>query len=308
MRLGLLAWVALIPALVLSGCIGGDDDSPAPADPDDGGADEAVAQQGFGSLTGQVLSEALEPIPGTTIALTGSADPYGTLTDRYGRYTINGIRPGEYVFQAEAYGHRPEVRAVSIASGEIAELSLQLSQLSDLALGLPVVDSGEFRGFLACGVGQAILPVGNPVYPSGINPRLSPCGDLDANDRFLFEFAFQPGLQEVVMGMTWDPVGGLSGRELNLNLEVLGCDVTCTDDETYIDVAGPPDIVFQLRDEDVPPTLAFSQYNETKGVQIRVFPAATQTPNVIYQQPYAIYYEFYYNQFAPEGRTPIPDQ
>lgn len=307
-RVSPLLVILTLALLGLSGCIGGDD-APATDDDDTERAEEARATEEFGAITGQVLDTNLEPVVNGDVFLVKRGEQErATRTDKDGRYTFNEVAPGVYTIQVSAAGYGAGSKNVDVRANEISDASLQVDKLSDVELGLPYIDDRVFEGFLACGAGQAIIPRGTPGAEEGVNPRTSPCGSIDENDEFLFDFVLEKGLQEIVIGMTWDPAGGVSGTELNLNMEIGGCDVTCTDPETYVEASGPPDMLIQLREEDIPTELAFSAMNESKAVQFRIFPAATQTPNVIYQQPYTIYVELYYNQFAEEGRNPIPDQ
>lgn len=302
-----LLTAVLMASVGVAGCISGDD-APAATD-DEQVAEEAVATEQFGAITGQALDQSLEPVIGGDISLSKNGEILrNTKTDKAGRYTLNEVAPGSYVLRIAALGYAAGQRQVDVLANQITDASLQVDKLSSIELGLPYIVEDEIGGFLACGAGLALVPVGTPGVESGVNPRASPCGSVDENDAFLFPLGIDQGLQEMVIGMTWKPAGGLFGTELNINVEIDGCGATCEEVETYADVTGPPDILFQLREEDVPVELAFSEINGTKAIQFRIFPGPTQTPNLIYQQSYTIYYELYYNQFAPEDRNPIPDQ
>ncbi|MBW3582679.1 MAG: carboxypeptidase-like regulatory domain-containing protein, partial [Euryarchaeota archaeon] len=284
----------LLGIMALSGCLG--DDVATGSQTEEEEETEAVTTTDTGSLTGQVVTSDFDPVQGAVVSVQrGDQLVSEAKTGKGGKFTINGLEPGRYIVQILSAGHKPSTRPAEIAVGKVTEINVQLESYSAQELGAPYIVKEHLKGFLACGAGQAVVPKGNPVYPSGINPRTSPCGGVDPNNRFLFHIELHEGLQGIAIGMKWKPVGGVSGREMNLNVEKDPCGATCADEDTYAEVSGPPDLVFTLHDGNIPEKWAFSTINETRTIQLRVFPAATQTPNVFYQQPYDIYYELYYN-------------
>lgn len=300
-RLALLT-AALFLLTALSGCITSDD-APQLDEAEEDTAPEAKATASLGSLEGQVVSKDLLQLEGAQVTLIKAEQTIKeATTDEDGNYVMNKLEPGDYFVRIGAETYKTATKPVTITANEVAEVNIVLPALSDAEQGVPTVETRTMKGFYSCGFATVVV-------------AWATCSTLgDPNNKFLFEHELYPGAQEVVVGMTWDPVGGVSGTEFSINMEKEGCGVTCGDNQTYYELAGPPDLVFSVDDEylDSLTDPAFDEALKLRSIednmtfQFRVFPAYTEA-NVVYQQPFSIYIEVYYFQDAPEGRNPIPD-
>ena len=77
------------------------------------------------AMTGRVLDEAGEGLPGATVMLVGTS--YGAATDIGGYYTIQGIPTGSYTARASAIGQKDQEIAVSGTAGDWISLDFTLA-------------------------------------------------------------------------------------------------------------------------------------------------------------------------------------
>ena len=69
------------------------------------GAHAASAQGQTGTITGTVVGEAGQPLPGAQVGLVGTG--LGTATNTNGKYTIVNVPAAQYRIRAQMIGHRP---------------------------------------------------------------------------------------------------------------------------------------------------------------------------------------------------------
>lgn len=115
----LIAGVLTLAAALLASPGARAQDPVSPGEPWVGGS------SGSSDLTGTVVTQDGESIPGVTIELRA---PDGTtrtfVTDANGRFDFSGLPAGEYVVTASLSGFSTESREVSVRPGQTAELTL----------------------------------------------------------------------------------------------------------------------------------------------------------------------------------------
>lgn len=283
------AAVGVMLALSFAGCIGNDS---AEAAPEEFEAEEAVATEVTGSVTGQVATNELELLQGVELGLTDrTGNREATTTDKKGQFTFNGIEAGTYRLELTAVCCRVASKEVKVVAGEVTEANLQVQRLTADDLKTPFVREDEWNGFISCGVGAAAT-------------ALAACALADdPNEDFLHGFEVVRGLTEFVAGMQWRPVGGVSSDQMNLLVERTGCS-GCN--ERYADVEGPSPLIARVTDATISDEDAkFALIEDTATMRFRIF---TGGVGVVYQQPFTVYwYEFYYHTM-PEGFQVVPDE
>ena len=88
------------------------------------GAGALPAQQNTGIITGQVVGEGVQPLPGVQIYLVGTG--LGTLTGIGGRYVIPNVPAGSYRVRAERIGNRTIEQSVTVTAGQTATLNFEM--------------------------------------------------------------------------------------------------------------------------------------------------------------------------------------
>lgn len=282
-----LVLVVLVLSSLLSGCFG-DDDAPVTDVPDM--AEEARATEQTGSITGQVITVDLEVLLGATVRITnGTTEPLMKTTDQQGRYTFNDLAPGKYRLEFTAICCKIVARQMDVLAGQVTEVNVQLERLNPLGLGKPYTVQDDWQGFIACGF--AVGATGN-----------SACGSADANHNTVYTFEVTQGLEELVLGVTWDAAATSVGNNLRIAL----CNVpegSCH--ETYVKMMGPPPLVAFVNDDFEHRTKGFFA-NFTGTMPMRLTIEAGDN-NVVYQQSVNVYWHAFYNQRAPADFNPFPD-
>lgn len=293
--------------LALSGCIGGEDTQTPPTNTDDGKtAEDAVATADTGSLTGKIVTAALEPVEDATVTLIkGGSGPLETMTRADGTYTLNEIPPGTYIAQFSKATYKEVARSVQIEANKVLEVNMQIEKLSDAELGLVYADGpNSMQGFLGCGAGFA---VNDTTRERGAS--LNPCF-YDENSKNVFEFEVGEGLKTLLIGLTWSPAGGVSGERLNIGVETNETEENLiTPKYTYAKQTDRPDIILRIDEDDITdPDWKWSNITGSQTIQVRVFPGMSNPPTAIYQQTFTVWWQAWYNGEAPEDASPIPDQ
>ena len=183
MRLALL----LVLTLALAGC-GGDDA------PETGTAEPAPDG---GSISGVVVTPAIQPITGATVVLesTGAEQT----TDLFGRFRFTGLDPGAYVLSASAPDHEPAKLALHVQDGETARPRIQLTPVRPPAPGKETL---SFQGRIESSFG----PADEAVTPAKGQVGLDGC-------TCTFEFAVPRDLVAITVEAFWEdtfqvPEGG----------------------------------------------------------------------------------------------------
>ncbi len=298
-RIPLLLILSLFAGLALAGCIGGDESKPA-AEEEEKKADDAVVTEETGSVTGQVVTNDLELVVNAAVGLIqDGAAVMETDTDQAGKFTFNGVTPGLYRVQVASPCCRVGIREVEVVAGKVAAADMQLARLTSDDLQVPFVDEREWSGFIACGVGTLAASAAVCSFTEGTPAQ-------DPNEDFLLEWNVSRGVRGIAVGMSWDPVGGVSGGEFSLLVENDGCGFTSCS-YRYADLAGPPPLLTVVNDGDITEDdWKWTKVEEPRDLQFRVFASGDAT--LVYQQPFTVHYHTYYWQEAPRDANPIPDQ
>ncbi|HLE48245.1 MAG TPA: carboxypeptidase-like regulatory domain-containing protein [Candidatus Thermoplasmatota archaeon] len=114
----------LAAALALAGC-SGSPAAPAAASPTTTPtAEEPTVDASTGSISGLAVDDESRPVPGATVAVSETNQQVET--DEAGRFTVNGLAPGEYRLFANALGYVSQARKVSVRPGEVTEVQFML--------------------------------------------------------------------------------------------------------------------------------------------------------------------------------------
>lgn len=83
--------------------------------------------QGGSRITGTVLGESGQPVPGAQVTVTSTT--LGAVTNDQGKYTIAGVSAGTYAVRAQRIGYSPATQRVVVTSGADAVADFQLAVL-----------------------------------------------------------------------------------------------------------------------------------------------------------------------------------
>lgn len=134
------AWPVLLAAMV-AGCFGG---ASTPALGDDG------TRAGNGVLLGVVVDDAIRPLGGATVNLTGGGVLLNATTTDDGRFRFPDLEPGTYVVRASKPYYSPHEQAVVVLA-DVPDPDIVRFQLVFEPDALPFAQMYKHEGYHECG-------------------------------------------------------------------------------------------------------------------------------------------------------------
>lgn len=135
--LGVLAGVL---AVVLAGC----------ATSEAAGGADAAADPSKGRLRGIVVDDAIRPIAGATVNITGQGVAINLTTDERGSFLVPDLEPGAYLVRVSKEFYAAHEQAVTVSSG-VLEPELARFQLVFEPGSIPYSEIYQFEGLFECG-------------------------------------------------------------------------------------------------------------------------------------------------------------
>lgn len=146
--------VLLLVAPLLAGCSSKGTDAAGPvAEFEDLGL-EATSTTGV--IRGVVVDEAIRPLAGATIVLTGGATDIATNSTDAGSFGFDGLAPGTYFLAASKLGYFEAQSAAEVVAG-VAEPPIVKMQLASDVASRPYFVLHKWEGFLECGLSVIAL-------------------------------------------------------------------------------------------------------------------------------------------------------
>jgi iron complex outermembrane receptor protein len=102
----------------------------------------AASQQPATGIAGSVTDQAGLPLEGAMVSLHGDAGAWTALTDRDGRFRIDGIPPGSYQLSGKDERHRESAQTVVLTTG-ILEVNFELQTIPVFTLIATASRTGE---------------------------------------------------------------------------------------------------------------------------------------------------------------------
>ncbi|RCH55863.1 SusC/RagA family protein [Mucilaginibacter hurinus] len=95
-----------------------------------------------GSISGRVVDETQQPVPGASVSVEGTTR--GAATDNDGNYTITGLADGSYTVRVQFIGYAPATTQVKVA-GDQATVNISLTPTSQSLNEVVVIGYGAVR-------------------------------------------------------------------------------------------------------------------------------------------------------------------
>lgn len=99
-----------------------------------------------GTIRGRIRTEVAFPLEDATAHLFAAADSTAhrvTITDRLGFFAFHDLPPGDYALTVGRIGYAPHEKAITLASGAVAQLDLELAEQPVALEGVQVDGSGS---------------------------------------------------------------------------------------------------------------------------------------------------------------------
>lgn len=204
---------ASLVVLALSGC--SSKGTPEPEPVGDFSGLELAATATTGVIRGIVVDEAIRPIAGATLALSGEAGPKQTLSADDGVFGFDGLPAGTYFVQASKPGFATVQVSADVAAG-VAEPDIVKVLLTADPATRPYVETYTFEGYLECGV---------TTPPVGVALCFAAGDTLNDNTQITYDLARRPAW--VQTEMVWESTQQLGGELALLYSWDGGCGLLC---------------------------------------------------------------------------------
>lgn len=276
--------VALVVVAAFSGCSASPDSSDTSGGRLPPSVDDVQVTATTGALRGIVIDEAIRPLAGATIVVTGVEEPRLTAED--GGFVFNGLAAGTYFITASKPGFTPVQASGTVVAGDADPPLVKMLLTLDI-VSAPFTQLQEWKAFLQCGAGA---PVDNPV--SGPHTTINPCFLTGSDNVHSFEYA--PGVRPAFAQAeaVWKGTQPLGNR---LQFGYYDPASLATNWKT---VDGVSPLILPATSEEVVAAVG----NDSNDLTVRIF-AGTHQPTVVLNQAYDIYMQYFYNFVPREGYT-----
>jgi hypothetical protein len=224
---------ALLAAALLAGCASKASDAPTGGSIPDPG--EVKVTQTTGGIRGVVVDQAIRPLAGATVTVTGAGVNRTLATDASGTFTVADLKPGTYILKASKPLYDTQQQAIEVKAGVAPPVTK--IQLNQVVFAKPYLQTLKFKGFIACSF-NAVLPVVGGILSEECGEGVgvpctqdpAPCGRVggQANNHIQFDFTVDnPSAQSLVVEQYWQPTSE-AGKAFYTPVS-LGwhCDPTC---------------------------------------------------------------------------------
>ena len=240
---------------------------------------------GKGIMIGVVVDDAIRPIQGAAITVSGGETVVKTTTDANGGFGFSELNPGSYSVKAEKLGYFSATQLTEVNEGETNPKAVQLILALDEATR-PFTSTFIFKGFLECGAGS----------PGG---SVNPCFASESSQN-VFTQELAPGRTPdfIQSEMTWAPTTPSQGLWMSMFDDTKVCNVEACD---YVARSGPSPLILSANMT----LLENWGVGDTTGINHRVFPGSDEGEpvTVTAQQEFDIVTVVFYGYVPPEGWT-----
>lgn len=294
-----LASALLVCLAVLAGC---SSKGTGAADPSESVPVLSV-DSSTGGIRGVVVDQALKPLKGVTVSVTGQKTPKTTMAD--GAFTFSGLKAGTYIVRATHPVYDPVQVSVDVVAG-VADPKAVKIQLQRVIAQDPFYITAQFNGYIACSVGVPNVgyseECGAGVGVDCIVPVVG-CQRVGGQGNNIVQNDFyvdNTGVKAVIAELYWEPsTGGTGSGELYTMMATnFACAPECGYDDKLAEASGKSPLYLRADDK------GLEAIQKDPTIRISTFTWASAdgtTPNVAADQPFQEFTTIFYYATAPEG-------
>lgn len=300
---GLLTSGLLLGLLGLAGCTGGGGGDAAEGPVFDDLGLQATATTGV--LRGVVVDAAVRPVANATVTLVATGQATATSAD--GLFGFSQVPPGTHFLEITRLGYFAVQQSAEVVAGDPEPPIVKVVLTADVGY-IPYSNLLVYDGwiecttsvFVACGTPNTL----EPIFCEGFDPFPPICYGNLTNDRFTWNFYYDPNMTWLQTEMSWESTQSLSA-ELTLEMETLDDD--CEDDDYYFNASGPSPIVWSANASVIEDTEMI--FGPDCPVYYSIFSGdvAGQPAGVTLQQGFKAFSTSFYQYTPPEGWSFVVD-
>lgn len=245
-----------------------------------------------GSIAGEIVDSAFEPIPGATARLYNQTKTLtNTSSDDEGKFTINKVLPGKYQIEFDSECCRSSIESVEVKSGETTTTTVVLEFWASEE---PYVAGDEWNGFASC-----FFP---PLYSCSPDPNHDTTHEVEVSE----------GIETLLVHMEWTEgtAEGINAEECySLKMSVRPNDEFNNGWLYTPDACLSPPIQFRLDAGamgDLPGNSGSYDFENITDTMRLYFQLSTSSTNIVLQQPFTVHWEEHYFEPAPEDANAAP--
>ncbi|MEA3203208.1 MAG: Carboxypeptidase regulatory-like domain [Thermoplasmata archaeon] len=222
----------LLACLVLAGCATRSDSG--------GGLPEPQVQvtDSTGGIRGVVVDQAIRPLAGATVTVTGPGTSRNTTTDATGGFSVAGLKPGLYLLKASKPLYDTQQQSIEVKAGVAPPVTKV--QLVQVIFAKPYMQTLKFKGFIVCSLGTGVSAseeCGEGVgVPCTQDP--APCGRQGGQGDNKVQYDFHvdgPFLRTLVIEQAWQANSEATGKFYTVAPAVnWTCDPVCGGNEMAV--------------------------------------------------------------------------
>ena len=277
------ALVALLATSLLAGCADGNGGNSATEPTFDLGL---TATSSTGVIRGVVVDDAIRPIPGATVVLSGGDSSGQTTTNAEGLFGFSTLVPGTYFLSISKPGYFTTQQSADVVAG-VAEPDIVKVLLAIDVANLPFTELLTWTAFLQCG---AFLVAGS----------LNPCAAADSDN--VHDFAFGGGrIPDMVHVEAYWEGTQPAGNYLSMGFydpESLA--------SNWKSIDGTSPLIIQANGTEIQDALG----DDANHTTVRLFPGGGPdgtNPTLVLNQRYEVYVTNFYGFVPREGWSIVVD-
>jgi hypothetical protein len=293
------ASLGLVALLLLAGCSGGNHPKASPDEQAFQGLD-LKATSTTGILRGVVVDDAIRPIAGAQVDLTGgpaSAAPQSTKSTDQGAFAFDNLAPGTYFVHVQKGGYSAAQQSADVVAGVSDPAAIKVQLLRDASYVVPFAETYVFDGFIECSAGFADQ-LGDYAVENACSESVDPGMGVPpvtpfSNSVTFAQYNLSKAPTYVQSEAVWQSTQAAS-KSLNLNFAVK--DDSALDGWDDLSVDGPSPLLNAMDN-----ATAAHFDGKDNVLTLRVFPWTDSTPGPIVsiEQKFTVYTTVFYGYQPP---------
>lgn len=293
--LGAVTLVAVLAGVLLAGCSGSPSKEAAAGAPG--------PAPGKGAIDGVVVDDAIRPVAGAQVGLTGSGAGSNATTGADGTFHFTDLAPGSYLLKATHILYVATQSTVLVDADQATTAKLQMQRLSTQE---PFHETMKFDGFLQCawaveGAASSTC-VNDYTHFVGLGYTCPQCEHLVDNRGTTYPLG--GGWQTQVYEVVWDPSAQGTSPEMRITVSHFPRPAS----HWYCSGTGPSPILLRMEvgveceDQQSDPKLvpAEGEANMTMFMAAKA-PDGGAPVAMAVSQSFTVFMNFFYFGRAPEG-------
>lgn len=285
----------LLATVAFAGCAGGgggeENEVPDELVED---APEVEVTSTTGGIRGVVVDDAIRPIKGATVEVTGTDKK--AMTTETGLFAFSGLEAGPYFVKASHPLYDVQQQSVEVVAG-VAEPEPVKFLLTRVVLQDPYYQTIKFDGFIVCSANVDGVGYSEECGEGVGLPVVGRVGGQD-NNYVQFDFTVGAGAKSIILEQVWEPTSE-AGRAFFTPVSTEWvCDPFCGGSR-FTEMDGESPLYGRIEEEEL---LDHEVVPDETPITMFTYASLSSNPaGVVLNQPFSSFVTVFYHAPAPEG-------